>query len=107
MATFTAVLVQVQSRAPNRTTGQIDFCVNICKKFAVEPRKDDAVVIAGNYGRIALVKHVAMFIQKALDITTGFSINIDTVGIWAVLETVLMYILALCFDGKDETITGR
>ncbi len=59
-------------------TGQINFCVNICKKITVEPRKDNAIVVTGNYGRTALVKHAAMLMQEALDITTGFSINIDT-----------------------------
>lgn len=58
-------------------TGQINFCVNICKKITVEPREDDAIIVTGNYGRTVLVKHAAMLMQKALNITTGFSINID------------------------------
>lgn len=59
-------------------TGQINFCVNICKKITVKPRKDDAIIVTGNYSRIALVKHATILMQKALDITTGFSIDINT-----------------------------
>ena len=58
-------------------TGQVNFCVNICKKITIEPRKDNAIVVTGNYNRTALIKHAAILMQKALGVATGFSVNID------------------------------
>jgi len=59
-------------------TGQINFCANICKTITVEPRKDNKIIIGGNYNRKSLIKHAVILMQKALDISTGFSIAIDT-----------------------------
>ena len=59
-------------------TGQINFCVNICKNITVEPREDNIIIINGNYGRKSLIKHAIILMQKALDIPTGFSVTVDT-----------------------------
>ena len=59
-------------------TGQINFCVNICKTISVEPRDDGEIFITGNYSRKPLVRHAALLMQKALGVSTGFSINVET-----------------------------
>ena len=59
-------------------TGQINFCANICKTITVKPRDDEEVVVNGNYSRRSLIRHAAILMQKALDISTGFSVVVDT-----------------------------
>lgn len=59
-------------------TGQINFCTNIYKTITVEPRKDNKIIIGGNYDRKSLIKHAVILMQKALDISTGFSVVVDT-----------------------------
>ena len=43
----------------------------------MEPRKDNKIIISGNYDRKSLIKHAVILMQKALDISTGFSVVVD------------------------------
>lgn len=46
--------------------------------ITVEPRKDSKIIISGNYDRKSLIKHAVILMHKVLDISTGFSIVVDT-----------------------------
>lgn len=59
-------------------TGQLNFCVDICKTISVSPRNDEQIIISGNYDRKNLILHSARLMQKALCIATGFNITVNT-----------------------------
>ena len=71
-------LYSVKSKDNIYPAGQINFCADICKTITVKPRDDEEVIISGNYSRRSLVRHAVILMQKALGVSTGFSVVVNS-----------------------------
>lgn len=57
--------------------GQINFCVDICKTISIKIRSDEKINILGSPKRKVLILHAIKLMQKALEISNGFDVEIN------------------------------